>query len=128
MSELLRKLAYSGTGPAKPISKEIWIGPKHWESMDEEQKCFVVDLYHRMNKYSNSFPFDSMTNPDNMYSVGITFNMETDNEKNENAIGSIAQEELKVLKIPHAVLDYSEIEKKRSEYMESIGKKSKDKE
>ena len=108
-------IVVSESGP-----KEIWISPKHWKAMDDEKKAIVVDLYHNENGYSKAFPFFNMTKPSDSYEVGITFNEHSSDKRTDNAIISSSIASIfKKLNIPYALLNYSELSKKRREYIES---------
>jgi hypothetical protein len=105
----IRKMADSGMEVAKSSESEpseIWVSPKHWKAMSDENKAMVVDLFHRHNSYSDSFPFTNMLSPITTYDVGITFNIGSGDLKRE-AIMQLFKE----LKIAHLAGSWDEIRK-----------------
>lgn len=93
-------------------SGEIWISPRHWKSMSDDNKAVVVDLYHRHNSYSDKFPFKNMTIPVDSYSVGITFSVGEDSVRDQALMVMI-----KELKIAHLHGSYEEIRKGKEKLM-----------
>lgn len=87
---------------------EVWVSPKHWKAMSDDNKAMVVDMYHRHNGYSDSFPFTNMISPNTTYDVGITF---TVGGSGGDIKREATMEMFKELKIPHLIGTYDEIRK-----------------
>ncbi len=85
---------------------EVWISPRHWKAMSDNNKAIVVDLWHNHRGYSDRFPFGYMLRPNNDYDVGITFSIGDDNIKDQALLLLI-----KEFKIPHLLGTYEEIRK-----------------
>jgi len=119
ISNALKKIANSSEVSEEAMSGEVWISPEHWAAMDEEQQCIIVDLWHNDNSYGKAFPFENMEAPTESYNAGVTFSAKNDNDSKNKISGSAAQATVEILKIPHSIFSYDDLEKARKKYMES---------